>query len=149
MILISTWFSTSVSSMRVVRLLNARFTRFNTVCCELHSVASRGVIIATKLRLIDSRLQRARVATRKIAENLHPLGQLSQNITFSCPYQLMPLSLSGFSARYVTRRRDEFTRMKKLESRAAERNAFYEFSETWTNTSLTDISKAFVMLLKD
>lgn len=57
--------------------------------------------------------------------------------------------MPGFSARCVTRRRDELTGMKKLESRAAERNVFYELPETWENSSLTDIFKAVVMLLKN
>lgn len=57
--------------------------------------------------------------------------------------------MPGFSARCVTRRRDELTGMKKLKSRAVERNVFYELPETWENSSLTDIFKAVVMLLKN
>jgi len=39
--------------------------------------------------------------------------------------------------------------MKKLESRAAERNVFYELPEIRVNSSLTETFKAFVTLLKD
>lgn len=108
---------------------------------------SRGAIIATKLRLIDSRLPGARVATRKIAENPYPARPIIAKHYIFVPV-LINATVPGFSAGCVTRRRDELTGMKKLESRAAERNVFYELRETRANSSLTDIIKAFVAPLK-
>jgi len=130
----STWFSTSVFSMWIVRLLNACFTMLNW--CTASCIAEGNY----RNEAVTYRFPIA-ACTRYHAKNRRK--PVSSRPIIAKHYIFVPVLINaivlGFSARCVTRCQDELTRTKKLESCAVERNVLYELPETWANSSLTDI----------
>lgn len=130
----STWFSTSVSSMRIARLLNARFITLNW--CTANCIAEGKAEAQLSQRSCDLSISDCSVHAKNRRKPVSSRPIIAKHYIF------VPvlINVSGFSARCVTRCQDELTRTKKLESCAAERNVLYELPETWANSSLTDIS---------
>lgn len=119
--------------MRVVRLLNARSTTLNLIRCAASCIAwqAEGRLSQRSCDLSIPDCSVHALPREKSPKTCIRLVNYRKTLHFRAVPINATVPLWFFvSARCVIRRRDELTRMKKLESRAAERNVFYEFSET-------------------